>query len=77
MIELLGAALGLVVNTLFVQLEARMTGVDRHRHRSDGSDGLLQLLLAAFLDVDEAAVAGADELLLEAALLILYIRVYR
>ena len=60
MVKIIGAALSVVVNTLPVELEVSMAGIDSNGGRSHAGHGTLQRGLITLLDVDEAVVNATD-----------------
>ena len=59
-VQLAGAAVRVVVDTVVVKLEAVLAGVDGDGDGSQPGHGGLQSVLVTLLDVDEAVVNAAD-----------------
>merc|ERR550532_1998214 len=56
MVQVFGAAFFVPVDTLAVELERLMTGINCHAARALGGDGSFQSVLIARLDINEANV---------------------
>ena len=60
-IELSGRALGLVVDTRFVELEGSVRSIDGNRDGTNGGNGSLEIAFALGFDINESLWRGEEE----------------
>ncbi len=70
-IETIGSAVGLAVDSLGVELEGFLGSIDGNGHRAHGGDSLHQSLFVSGRNVDESDINCSDVLLAEVALLLI------
>jgi len=67
MVQVLGIALGLVVDALRVELEGLVGGIDGNGNGSNGGHSLSHLLLITLRHIGESTIGGSDCALVEVA----------